>query len=135
MNDQAKLLWTIFWRTFAQLALAVILAVQGLDWVTSGGRKSSSTVLLLGLLAAFIGAVASVLWAWAATPAVSAIQKAFRSAAQAAAGGLGAIVLNQASDFYNLGKVLAAVLVAVVFAFGITFFQNQGAPPPPQPAG
>ena len=133
MNDKAKLLWTIFWRTFAQLALAVVLAVQGLDWVTNEGRKSSSTVLLLGLLAAFIGAVAAVLWAWAATPAVSAIAKAFRSAAQAAAGGLAAIVLNEASDFYSLGKVLGAVLVSVIFAFAITYFQNQGAPPTPQP--
>lgn len=122
-------LWTIFWRTFAQLALAVVLAVQGLDWVSSGGRKSSSTVLLLGLFSAFIGAIAAVLWAWSSTPAGSAIQKAFRSGAQAAAGGLAAIVINETSDFYSLSKVLTAVVVSVVFAFAITFFQNQESPP------
>lgn len=127
-------LMSIFWRTFAQLALAVLLAVQGLEWVDSGAINVNFETLGLGLLGAFIGAVVAVLWAFGLTAAVSALDKALRSAAQAAAGGLGAIVLNEAADLFELPVVLLGIAVSVVFAFAITYLQYQGpTPPTPQP--
>jgi len=125
-------LWSIFWRTFAQLAAAALLAVQGVDFL-AGDVVNNATALGLALLMAFIGALIAVLWAFAGTPAVTAIQKAVRSAAQALAGGLGAIALNEASDLLSLPKVIVGVLVSVVLAFAITYFQNQGTVPQPTP--
>lgn len=121
-------LWQIFWRTFAQLALAALLAVQGLNWTEASDVKVNATTLGVALLAAVIGGVVAVLWAFAASPAATALEKAVRSAAQAAAGGLGAIVLNGVADVISLPAVLVGVAVSVVFAFLITYFQNQQLP-------
>lgn len=121
-------LWNIFWRTFAQLALAALLAVQGLDWTNIADVKVNATTLGISLGAAALGGVVAVLWAFGASPATTAVEKAIRSAAQAAAGGLGAIVLNSMADVIALPAALLAVAVSVVFAFAVTYFQNQPAP-------
>ena len=121
-------LWNIFWRTFAQLALAALLAVAGLNWTNIADVKVNATTLGVGLLGAVIGGVVAVLWAFGAQAAASPLEKAIRSAAQAAAGGLGAIALNSAADVVSLPTVLIGVAVSVVFAFLITYFQNQPAP-------
>jgi hypothetical protein len=120
-------LWSIFWRTFAQLALAVLLAVQVPDLIDDTWIKSTGTAVGLGLLA--------VLWAWGLTPAVTALEKATRSAAQAAAGVLGAVVLNTAADLISLPKVLVGGVVTIVLAFAVTYFQNQGPVPTPVNTG
>ena len=122
--------FAIFWRTFAQLASAAMLAVAGLSWATSQDAKANATALGLGLLLAFIGALVAVLWAFSSSPAFTALEKALRSAAQTAAGALGAIILNQVSDLFQLPPVLIAAGVSIVFAFFITYFSYQPAPPP-----
>jgi Na+-transporting NADH:ubiquinone oxidoreductase subunit NqrB len=121
-------LWNIFWRTFAQLALAALLAVQGLDWTNAADVKVNGTTLGVALLAAVLGGLVAVLWAFAATPASTAVEKAVRSAAQAAAGGLGAIVLNTVADVVAVPALLLGIAVSVAFAFAITYFQNQPVP-------
>lgn len=123
-----KALWSIFWRTFAQLSLAALLAVQGLNWTDPDTVKVNATNLGIALLAAVLGGLVAVLWAYGSSPASTAIEKAIRSAAQAAAGGLGAIVLNSVADVLTIGHLLVAVAVSVVFAFAITYFQNQVPP-------
>lgn len=123
-------LWRIFWRTFAQLALAALLAVQGLDWTDLADVKVNASTLGVALLAAVVGGIVAMLWAYGATEASTALEKAIRSAAQAAAGGLGAIALNTAADVVALPALLVGIAVTVVFAFGITYFQNQPAPAP-----
>jgi hypothetical protein len=128
-------LWSIFWRTFAQLALAVLLAVQVPDLVDETWIKNTGAAVGLGLLVAFIGGLVAVLWAWGLTPATTALEKATRSAAQAAAGVLGALVLNSAADLVALPKVLVGGLVTVVLAFAVTYFQNQGPVPTPATTG
>lgn len=128
---------SIFTRTFAQLAVAVLLAVQGLDLVSEDGLRVNGTTAGLGMLLALIGAVVATLWAYAGTPAATPLQKALRSAAQAIAGGLGAVVLNESADLFDLPKVLLSIAVATVFAFLITYLQNMGPVPvvitPPNP--
>jgi len=128
-------LWQIFWRTFAQLELAVVLAAQGMDWSTSEGQYALNLDKLGALtLMALIGAIVAVLWAWASSPAATPVQKALRSAAQALAGGLGAIVLNEMGDIVSLGAILVPLVIAVVLAFLVTYFQNQPQPAPSPPA-
>lgn len=121
-------LWNIFWRTFAQLALAALLAVQGLDWTNAADVKVNGTTLGVALLAAVVGGVVAVLWAYAATPATTSVEKAIRSAAQAAAGGLGVLVLNSLADVVKVPALLIGIAVSVVFAFAVTYFQNQPTP-------
>ena|SRR6185436_17970905 len=125
-------LWSIFWRTFAQLALAALLAVQGLNWTNPEDVKVNATNLGIALLAAVVGGLVAVGWAYSGTPATTAIEKAKRSAVQAAAGGIGAIALNQVADVLAFPTLVIGVAVSVVFAFFITYFQNQ-APPAPVP--
>jgi hypothetical protein len=120
--------WSIFWRTFGQLALAALLAVQGLNWTDPEKVKINATTLGVALLAAAVGGLVAVLWAFAASPAATALEKAIRSAAQAAAGGLGALALNSAADVVSVPTLLLGIAVSVVFAFAITYFQNQTAP-------
>jgi len=126
-------LMSIFWRTFAQLALAVLLAVQGVEWVNGDAMRVNVESLGLGLLGAFIGGLVAVLWAWAGTPATSALDKGLRSAAQTAAGALGALVLNTTADLFALPQVLLAAAISVVFAFAITYLQYQGPVTDPVP--
>jgi hypothetical protein len=118
-------LWNIFWRTFAQLAGAVLLGAQALDWV-NGDKRTNILLVGLGLLAALVGAVVAVLWAFGKSPATTALEKAFRSAAEALAGGLTGLVINSQTDWVTFGSALVALGTGVVLAFGITYFQNQG---------
>ncbi len=121
-------LFQVFWRTFAQLALAVLLASAGLNWADPEEAKVNAVTLGLGLLMAAVGGVVAVLWAWGLTPATTAMEKALRSAAQAAAGGLAGLVVNSVQDVLSLPTILIGIVIAVVFAFFITLFQYQSAP-------
>lgn len=124
-------LWSIFWRTFAQLELAVVLAAQGMDWATDSGKWTLNADKLGAMtLGALVGGVIAVLWSWATTPASSAVQKAFRSAAQAAAAVLGGLVFNSFADVASAAAIVVPGVVGIVLAFLVTYFQNQGELPP-----
>ncbi len=122
----------IAFKTFAQLAAAALVSLQGLDWTVEGFNASSSK-LGLALVLAAIGALVAVAWAFVSSPAVSALQKASRSAVQAIAGGIAAIVVNTWADVVTLPRLIVPIAVAAVLAFGVTFFSNQA--PPVQPPG
>ena len=118
-------LWSIFWRTFAQLALAALIAAQGVSWL-SEDFAASATVTGLALLAAFIGAVVAVLISFAKSPAVTAVEKAMRSAAEKLAGILSVLVINEATDWVSFERLIWPSLVAIGLAFAVTYFQYQG---------
>jgi len=124
-------LWRIFWKTFAALELAVVLAAQGMDWTTDGGQYALNADKLGAMtFMAVLGGVIAVLWAWASTPAVTPLEKALRSAGQAAGAGLATIVVNSIADIVTLGALLIPLVIAVVGAFLVTYFQNQEKPVP-----
>ena len=116
--------WTIGWRTFAQLAGAALLTLQGLDWTVEGFNASSSKAGL-ALVLALIGALIAVGWAFVSSPAASAVQKAIRSGVEAILGGVGAIVVNEWADVVDLQRLVVPTLVAAVLAFGVTYFSYQ----------
>jgi predicted MFS family arabinose efflux permease len=123
---------TIFFRTFAQLATAVIAGAQVYDW-TNGEKSAGFALVGFGLLAALIGAVVAVLWAFVSSPATTALQKAFRSAAQAVAATLGGLAINSSADLVATKAVLVSGAIAVVLAFALTFLQYQSPTPAPVP--
>lgn len=121
--------WTIGWRTFAQLAGAALLTLQGLDWTIEGFNASSSKAGL-ALVLALVGALVAVGWAFVQSPAVSAVQKAVRSGVEAILGGVGAVVVNEWADVVDLERLVVPTLVAAVLAFGVTYFSYQQPAPP-----
>jgi hypothetical protein len=127
-----KLYVQIFTRTFAQLSLAVLLAAQGMVWVTGHDARINVTTMALGLLMAAIGGLVAAGYAYARTPAETALGKAIRSAVQTVAAGLATLAINQVGDFAAAGTVLTGLVVATALAFGVTYLQNV-APPAPTP--
>lgn len=121
--------WNILWKTFAQLAAAALLAVQGYSWVAENFNASAAATGW-ALLGAAIGAVLAVLWAFVTSPAVTPLQKALRSAAEKLAGALSGLAIADAADLIEASKLVIPTIVAVVLAFAITYFQNQDAPTP-----
>jgi hypothetical protein len=119
-----KTYWSIFWRTFAQLAVPVVVTAQAYDWV-NGDKKVNASLLGFGLLVAFVGGIAAAGYAWVKTPATTALQKSIRSAVQAALGVLVALPVNAVGDVVQWPGLLLGGLSVVVGAFAITFFQNQ----------
>jgi uncharacterized membrane protein YeaQ/YmgE (transglycosylase-associated protein family) len=122
-------LWSIFWRTFASLATATLVAAQGYDWA-SGDYRAKVAQLGFGLLLAVIGAAVAAGWAFVQTPAVTAIDKAVRSLVQYLLGAVGAVVINSFADFVALPKLLVPAIIGAVIAFALTYFSNQGTVPP-----
>jgi len=116
--------WQIGWRTFAQLAGAALLTLQGLDWTVEGFNASSSKAGL-ALVLALVGALVAVGWAFVQSPAVTAVQKAVRSGVEAILGGVGAIVVNEWADVVALERLVVPTLVAAILAFGVTYFSYQ----------
>ncbi len=116
--------WRIFWKTFAQMAGGVLVAMQALDWTVESFNASSSK-LGLGLVLAAVAALGAVGWAFVRSPATTAVQKAIRSAVEAVLGGVGALVVNTWADVVAAERLIVPTLAAAVFAFGITYFQNQ----------
>lgn len=123
-------LWSIFWRTFAALASAALLAFEGVD-ILNGDVRANVTLVGLGLLAAGGGALVAVLIAIGKKPATSALEKAIRAAVEKAAGVIGVFVYNSTADLVNDGRLLQAGIGAVVLAFAITYFGAQAPPVPP----
>lgn len=120
-----KPVWQVFWKTFAQLALAVALAAQGYNWA-SDGRTSSFAILGFGLLMAFLGAIVASAQVWLGTPATTAFQKAIRSFVQTVVGAIGALVINSAASVVAFSHLLIPLLISAALAFAVTYFQNQG---------
>jgi hypothetical protein len=125
--------WSVFWRTFAQITLAAVLAIQVPELVDSSWIHNTAEALGLALFGAFLAGLVAVLWAFAQSLAVTPLEKALRSAAQALAGVLGGVVVTQVSDVLALGPVLVGGAITVVLAFVVTFFQYQG-PVPARPS-
>ena len=123
--------WRIFWRTFAQLMLAVVVAAQALDWVSDQAAFTQNADKLGAMtLMALIGGLLAAGWAFVQTPATSAVQKGLRSGLEALLGGLGTIAINSFADITSLAALVVPPAVGVVLAFAFTFFQYQPAPPP-----
>lgn len=122
----------IFARTFAQLAAAALLAVQGYDWTTSDQIKNNGYLLGLALLAAVVGAIIAAGWAFVQSPATTPLGKATRTAVQTVLGGLTAVVFNTASDVVQFGHLLPPLLISAVLAFAVTLL-SYVSPPVTQP--
>lgn len=120
--------WSIFWRTFSALELAVIGAAVAWDWASD--FKGNAAKLAFLSLAPFIGAVAAAFYAAATSPATTALEKAIRAFLQAIAGGLAAVVINVPADVVALPNLLVSLGIAAVGAFLVTYFSNQGTVPP-----
>jgi 4-amino-4-deoxy-L-arabinose transferase-like glycosyltransferase len=119
----------VFWRTFAALALPVLLAVQALDWATEENYKANALIFGLGLLGALVGAVVAVLLAVAFGLAATPLGKSLRAALEAVAQVLSGLAFTSASDLPKDVDLLVAGVPIVIFAFLVAFFQNQGAVP------
>lgn len=126
-------LWTTFWRTFAQLALAGVLALQGLDWSDLGHVEANAFSVGLVILAAALGGLVAVLWAFAKSPASTALEKGLRSAAEVVAGGLGAVLVNESTDWVATEHLIIGLIGTAVMAFAVTYFQYQGGVEPAPP--
>lgn len=125
--------WNIFWRTFAQLAAAALIAVFGTDLVVD--IKTQGMGVLLALVSAAVGGLAAVLWAFIRTPATTPLEKAMRSAAEKLVGVLAAIPVNAAADLVAMPRLILVGLAAVIASFVITYFQNQGPAQEPVASG
>jgi hypothetical protein len=121
--------WSIFWRTFAGLATATLLAAQGYDWA-SGDYRAKIAQLGFGLLLALIGGLVAAGWAYVKSPAVTVLEKSVRSLVQYLLGAVGAVVINTTADLVTLPKLLVPGIIGAVLAFGLTYFSNQGTVPP-----
>jgi hypothetical protein len=119
--------WQIFWRTFAQLALAGVLALQGLDFTDLANVEANAFSIGVVVLAAGIGGLVAVLWAFVQSPADSALEKGLRSAAETIAGGLGALAINTGTDWVSTSRLIVGMLGAAAVAFLVTYFQYQQA--------
>lgn len=119
----------IFTRTAGALALTVFLAAQTLDWSDREKVVASGSIVAFGLLAAVIGGLLAVGWAFVATPAVTALGKALRSAVQAAlAAPLAGVVITSTSDFAEVGDLVIPTIAAVVLAFVVSYLANRTPP-------
>jgi hypothetical protein len=125
-----KTYWSIFWRTFAQLAVPAVIAAQSYDWY-NGNARVNATLLSFALLVAAIGGLAAAGYAWVTTPATTVLQKATRSAVEAALGVLVALPVNATSDIVKWPPLIVGGISVVVGAFVLTFFQNQVPAPAP----
>lgn len=124
-------LWRIFWRTFCQLMAAVMVAALAMDWTTAGNQFALNTDKLGAMsIMAVIGGVIAVLWSWAGSVATTALQKGLRSGAQALAGGLATLVVNNVSDIVEMDTLFVPLAAAVVGAFLLTYFSYQEKPEP-----
>jgi hypothetical protein len=120
---------SIFVRTFAALATTALLAAQGYDWA-SGDYRTNATQLAFALLVALAGGLIAAGWAFVRSPAVTAMDKAVRSAVQWILGSGVGVVVNSFADFVTIGKLVVPAIIGAVLAFAVTYFANQGTVPP-----
>lgn len=118
----------VFARTFAQLAGAALIAVQGYDWTSGDQIQNNGYILGLALLAAVIGAVIAAGWAFIGTPAATPVGKATRSAIEKVLGGLGAVAFNSVADVVEFSRLIPSLAIAAVLAFVITYLSYVAVP-------
>ena len=117
---------SIFTKTAGALALTTLLSAQTLDWSDKDKVIASGTIVAFGLLGALIGGLIAVAWAFVATPAVTAVGKGLRSAVQALlALPIAGVVIDEASDFVTVEKLLIPTACAVVLAFLVSYLSNR----------
>lgn len=119
----------IFWRTFAALESAVILAAMGWDWATD--FKVSVSKLAFLSFAPLIGAVGAAGYAYTRTPAPTALGKAIRAFVEKAVAGVALIAVNSFADVLTLPNLLVPIVIASVLSFIFTYLSYQGQPPVP----
>lgn len=116
-------------RTFAQVVLAGILALQGLDWGDVGNVEANAFSIGLVVAAGLLAGVIAAGTAYARSPAATTLGKAVRSFVQAVVGGLGAVVINEGTDWVDTGHLVVGLLGTAVLAFVVTYLQYLAAEP------
>ena len=118
----------VFARTFAQLAAAALIAVQGYDWASGNEIQDNGIVLGLALLSALIGALVAAGWAFVGSPAATPLGKAVRSGIEKVVGGVGAVAVSSVADLAELSRLVPSLLIAAALAFLITLLSYVAAP-------
>jgi hypothetical protein len=113
----------IFTKTFASLAAAALVGAQAYDWSSTGYKVSALHTGLL-LLAAVIAALIAAGWAYARSPATTALQKATRQFIEVVVSGAGVLAFNEAADVVDFGKLLTTLVIGAVLSFGTTYLMN-----------
>lgn len=121
---------TIFTRTFLQIATPALIAAAAADWV-NGDRKLNASLLGLGLLVAFVGAVVATGTAYIGSPATSRLQKSTRSAVQAALGLVATLPVNAVTDVVAWPPLLIGGVSLITGAFVATWFSYVAPIPAP----
>lgn len=122
----------VFSRTFLVMTGAVLVAVQGLQWVNPEALGNNITTLGLGLLSAVVGGVLAVAAAYLIHPSATKLEKAFRAFLEKVlAGGL-VVTFSSVAELVAFGKLLPPLLIAAAFSFVITYISVE---PPPPPTG
>lgn len=123
--------FNIFWRTFAALESAVLVAAMAWDWADVTNFKVNVGKLAFLSLAPLAGAVGAAVYAWRNTPATTAFGKAIRAAVEKAGAGVALLVVNNWADVLTLPNLLVPILIATVLSFVVTLLSYQGQPPVP----
>lgn len=118
--------WNVFWKTFAQLATAVLGGALLLNWADESSYAANATIVGLGLLTAAVGGLVAAGWSYVKSPAESAVEKATRSLVQFLVAGLGVVAFNSVADLTSFPKLVVPLVIGAVLSFALTFFQNQG---------
>lgn len=118
----------VFVRSFAQLAAAALIAVQGFDWASGDEIANNGYALGLALLAALIGALVAAGWSFVGTPATTPLGKAIRTAIEKIIGGIGVVAFNSAADVVQFGHILPPLLIAAALSFVITLLSYVSPP-------
>lgn len=121
--------FNIFWRTFAALESAVLVAAMAWDWATDFKVNVSKLAFLS--LAPLAGAIGAAGWAYVRTPAATAGGKALRAGAEKLLAGAGLLVINNWADVLTLPNLVVPILISAVLSFGVTLLSYQGEPPVP----
>lgn len=120
---------SLFLKTAAGAALVVLVAAQGYDWASESFANSAETTAW-GLLGAAIAGLIAVGWAFVTSPAATPVGKAARQAVQVLLGlPIAGIVLDEISDFVEVGKLLVPTIVLTVLAFVVSYLSNKNPTP------
>ena len=115
---------SIFLRTAGALALTALLAAQTMAW-TKDQLPASATILGWSLLAALVGGLVAVAWAFVGQPATSALGRALRSGVQALlAAPIAGAAIHSYNDVIAIGDLVVPTAAAVLIAFGVSYLSN-----------
>lgn len=133
-----KVYLQIFVKTAGALALAALVAAQGMDWA-GDAVGTNAAVLGWSLLGAAIGGLIAVAWAFVSSPAVTPVGRALRSAVQAiVTSPLAALAYDKLADVDSAIELAVPTLIYAVLAFFVSYlgnFAGSGATTAAKPAG